>query len=106
VDLVNFSCIINNDGICSFNNTMISYSFVSLCTKQYIEVETSSFFRKSIMSNDVLLRHTSERMFSWIRHRKKCFPEADTGERMFCYSRHVKGPVMKEYKYDPTDSGR
>lgn len=26
------------------------------------------------------------------------------GERMFCYSRHVKGPV-KEYKSDPTEAG-
>jgi hypothetical protein len=27
------------------------------------------------------------------------------GERMFGYSKHVKGHLM-EYKYDPTDSGR
>jgi hypothetical protein len=37
---------------------------------------------------------------------KKCFPEADTGGRIFGYSKHVKGHLMKEYKYDPTDSGR
>ena len=37
---------------------------------------------------------------------KDYFPEADTGERMFGYSKHMKGPMMKEYKYDPTDSGR
>jgi hypothetical protein len=37
---------------------------------------------------------------------KDYFPEADTGERMFGYRRHVKGGLMKEYKYDPTDSGR
>jgi hypothetical protein len=49
------------------------------------EVETSSFFGKLIMSSDVLLGHR--------------------GERMFGYSKHVKGPGMKEYKYDPTDSG-
>jgi hypothetical protein len=36
---------------------------------------------------------------------KECFPEADTGKRMFCYNRYMKGHVMKEYKYDPTDSG-
>jgi hypothetical protein len=36
------------------------------------------------MSNDVLLGHT--------------------GERVFRYSRHVKGPMTKKYKYDPTDS--
>ncbi|KRY67946.1 hypothetical protein T4D_4290 [Trichinella pseudospiralis] len=35
------------------------------------------------MSNDVLLGHT------------------DTGERMFGYSKHMKGPLVKEYKYDP-----
>jgi len=29
-----------------------------------------------------------------------------TGERMFGYSRHVKGPVVREYKHDPRDSGR
>lgn len=38
------------------------------------------------------------------RHLKEGFPAADTGERMFCCGRHVKGPVMKEYKCDPTDS--
>ena len=38
------------------------------------ELETSSFFGKSVMSNDVLLGHT--------------------GERMFCYSKHVKGHMM------------
>ena len=36
---------------------------------------------------------------------KDCFTEADTGERMFGYSKHVKECLM-EYKYDPTDSGR
>ena len=35
-----------------------------------------------------------------------CFPEADTGERMFAYSKYVKGHLVGEYKYDPTDSGR
>jgi hypothetical protein len=34
---------------------------------------------------------------------KECCPEADTGERMFCYSKHVKRLSMKEYKSDPTD---
>lgn len=29
-----------------------------------------------------------------------------TGEGMLCYSKHMKRPVMKEYKYDPVDSGR
>jgi hypothetical protein len=45
-------------------------------------------------------------MFSWSRHVKKCFPHADTGERMLWSSKHGKGPVMKEYEYDPTASGR
>ena len=26
---------------------------------------------------------------------KECFPEADTSERMFCESKHMKGHVMK-----------
>jgi hypothetical protein len=38
------------------------------------DVETSGFFGKSVMSNDVLLGYT--------------------GERMFCCSRHMKGHVM------------
>ena len=25
---------------------------------------------------------------------------------MFCYSKHVKGHMTKEYKYEPTDSVR
>jgi hypothetical protein len=29
-----------------------------------------------------------------------------TGERMLGYSKHMKGSMMKEYKYDPTYSGR
>jgi hypothetical protein len=33
---------------------------------------------------------------------KKCFPEVDTGERMLSYSKHIKGWVVKEYKYHPT----
>jgi hypothetical protein len=38
------------------------------------------------MSNNVLLGHT--------------------GERMSCYNKPMKGHMMVEYKYDPTDSGR
>jgi hypothetical protein len=37
---------------------------------------------------------------------KGCFPEADIGERVFGYCRHVKGHMRKEYNYDPTVSGR
>ena len=36
------------------------------------------------MSNDVLLGHTGE----------GCFAKADTGKRMFYYSKHVKGHMM------------
>jgi hypothetical protein len=38
------------------------------------EEDTSGFSGKSLLSNDVLLEHA--------------------GERMFCYSRHVKGCMM------------
>jgi hypothetical protein len=41
----------------------------------------------------------------WHRHMKECFPEADTGEGCFDIA-NVKGPMTKEYKYDPADSGR
>jgi hypothetical protein len=37
---------------------------------------------------------------------KDCFPEADTGERMFGYSKHMKECLMKECSYESTDSGR
>jgi hypothetical protein len=57
------------------------------------------------MSNDVLQGHTGKRMSCKSKHVKSCFPEADTGERMFGYSKDVKGPQVKEYKYDPTDNG-
>ena len=49
-------------------------------------VETSDLFGKSVMSNDVLL--------------------GPTGERLFGYSRHVKGHLTKGCKSDLTDSGR
>ena len=44
-------------------------------------------------------------MVVWGTQVKGCFPEADTGERMFGYSRHMKGRLMKEYKYDPQTVG-
>lgn len=37
---------------------------------------------------------------------KDCFPEAGTGDRMSGHITHVKGCLMKTYKYGPTDSGR
>jgi hypothetical protein len=48
-------------------------------TKLWFEVEISDFFGKSVMSNDVLLGHSSERIFCWSRHMKEGFAEADTG---------------------------
>jgi hypothetical protein len=35
---------------------------------------------------------------------KDYFPEVDTDERMFGYSRHMNELLM-EYKYEPTDMG-
>lgn len=40
-----------------------------------------------------------------MKQSRESFPEADTAEMMLCWSRHVKGQVMEDYKYDPTDSG-
>lgn len=68
--------------------------------------ETSGFFGELVMSNDVLLGHTDERLSCQSKHVKYCFPEADTGKRMFGYSGPMKGQSMKEYDCDPTDSGR
>lgn len=45
---------------------------------------------------NIFLKQTCERLF----------PEAGTGERMFGYIKHLKEHLMKDYKYDPTDSGR
>ena len=45
-------------------------------------------------------------MFCWGTQVKGCLAKADTGETVFEYSRHVKGHLMKEYKYDPRDCGR
>lgn len=36
---------------------------------------------------------------------KECFPQAETGERMFGSSKHVKGPGMKEYTITPQTVG-
>ena len=58
------------------------------------EMEISDFFGKSVMSNSVLLGHACERMFCWGTHVKGCFAETDTGERMLCSSRYVKGQVI------------
>ena len=62
-------------------------------------MEISGFFGKSVMSKKVSLKQ----MFHWSRHRWKDvllkhisdehFAEADTGERMFWQSKHVKGLV-------------
>ena len=45
-------------------------------------------------------------MLCWGTQVKDCFLEVGTGERMCGYSSHMKGHLMREYKYDPTDSGR
>ena len=37
---------------------------------------------------------------------EKVFSEADTGDRMFGYSKQVKESLIKEYKEDPTDRER
>jgi hypothetical protein len=65
-------------------------------SSQPTEVETSHFFGKLVMPNDVWLEHTVEGDVLL----------KQTWERMFGYSKHMKGPMMKEYKYDRTDSGR
>lgn len=36
---------------------------------------------------------------------KDGFPEADMGEMMFGYNKHVKGPLIKGYKCDPQTVG-
>jgi hypothetical protein len=38
-----------------------------------VEVDTSVFFGKSVMSNDALQGHIGERMSCYIRHVKECF---------------------------------
>jgi hypothetical protein len=54
-------------------------------------------------------------VFFWGTQVKACLIKAnmektvflkETGERMFGYSRHVKGLLIKEYKHDLTDSER
>jgi hypothetical protein len=36
---------------------------------------------------------------------KEGFPEVDTGERMFCYSKHMKGHTVREYLTPQTVEG-
>jgi hypothetical protein len=40
------------------------YGIFPVRKDSYFEVETSGFFGKSVISNDVLLGHTPERMFA------------------------------------------
>jgi hypothetical protein len=61
----------------------------------FLEVETSNFFGRSVMSSDVLLGQV-----------KGSLAKADTWKNVFLKLTHVKGSVMKEYKYDPTDGDR
>jgi hypothetical protein len=53
-----------------------------------------------------LLKQTQEKGCFEEQTWERLFPEADAGERMFGCSRYVKRLLMKEYKYDPTDSGK
>jgi hypothetical protein len=46
------------------------------------------------MWNDVLLGRQGKEFFAKADTCKNVFAEADTGERMSCYSRHVKGHVI------------
>ena len=55
-------------------------------------------------------------MVCWGTQAKGCLAKADTWENVFLkqtqvkgcfwYSRHMRGCLIKEYRYDPTDSGR
>ena len=60
--------------MCIFSLCTMGVPSVHSHQKRVCEVETSGFFGKSVVSNDVLLGHT--------------------GERMFCYSRHVNESAM------------
>ena len=54
----------------------------------------------------VLLGHTGERMCCYSIHMKDCFPDADILKKLFGYSRHMKGHLMKEFRVDVTDVKR
>jgi hypothetical protein len=56
-------------------------------------------FYCSIQVKDVMLKQTHEKKFFFLKQTqvKGCFDTANT---------FLKGLLMKEYKYDPTDSGR
>lgn len=54
--------------------------------KKRVEVETYVLFGKCQLC---------QIMFWWGRHAKECFPEANTGERMFCSSKHRKKHTQK-----------
>ena len=57
--------------MCIFSLCTMGVPSVHRHQKRVCEVETSGFFGKSVVSNDVLLGHTGERMFCWSRHRLK-----------------------------------
>ena len=71
-------------------------------------MENFDFFGNSVMSYDVLLGQAGWKDAPWSRHVKECWSshvhvkeccaEVDTGERMFCWSTHLRGLF-------PTDSG-
>lgn len=57
-------------------NTSMNFSWAHArdhVTWLLVEVETSSFFGKPVMSRfDVLMEHTGERMFRYSRHERTC----------------------------------
>ena len=69
-------------------------------------MEISGIFADSVMSCDICWGRQVKGCLDKSKHVKECFPEVETGERMFWYIKHVKGPMMKEYIYDPTGSGQ
>ena len=69
-------------------------------------MEISSFFEKSVVSDDVLLEHTGERMSCQSRHVKRMFFLSRHRWKDVLIFKHVKGLLMKECKYDLTDYRR
>jgi hypothetical protein len=77
--------------------------------KYIIEVEASGFFGNSLMPEkcfvahrwqDVFLKQTCERMFSWSRHRWKDVLLKQTCERMFSWSRHRWKDVLLKQTHE------
>ena len=45
-------------------------------------------------------------LFCWGTQVKGCLAKANMGKAVFLQQTQVKGPLMKECKYDPTGTGR